>query len=161
MRASYSIKGGAYLGRLDEDGCFLGMTGFFLGRRDKRGNLYDVEGKFLASIGHDNCAAFRYFGLVSEGAEVIETPITTQVKEVTPEERHQRRVELGYLYGGQGRTARWGAKHGKTVTVRTYESAAKLLREKVPERDRASFVAEAIMAKLAGEGQKEPSASVG
>ena len=161
MRASYSIKGGAYLGRLDEDGCFFGMTGFFLGRRDKRGNLYDVEGKFLASIGHDNCAAFRYFGLVSEGAEVIETPITTQVKEVTLEERHQRRVELGYLYGGQGRTARWGAKHGKTVTVRTYESAAKLLREKVPERDRASFVAEAIMAKLAGEGQKEPSASVG
>ena len=161
MRASYSIKGGAYLGRLDEDGCFLGMTGFSLGRRDKRGNLYDVEGKFLASIGHDNCAAFRYFGLVSEGAEVIETPITTQVKEVTPEERHQRRVELGYLYGGQGRTARWGANHGKTVTVRTFESAAKLLREKVPERDRASFVAEAILAKLAGEGQKEPSASVG
>lgn len=31
MRASYSIKGGAYLGRLDEDGCFLGMTGFSLG----------------------------------------------------------------------------------------------------------------------------------
>ena len=160
MLTSYHIKGGAYLGRLCEDGCFLGLTGMLLGRRDKRGNLYDTTHTFLANIGDDNCAAFRHFGLVSEGTEIIEAPITAQVDKVTPEERHQKRVELGLLYGAQGRTARWGANHGKTVTVRAYESAAKLLRAKVPERDRASFVTEAILEKL-GCGKKEPSASLG
>lgn len=160
MLTSYSIKGGAYLGRLCEDGSFLGMTGMLLGRRDKRGNLYDVEGKFLASIDHDNCAAFRHFGLVSEGAEIIETPITAQMDKMTQEERHRKRVALGYYYGGQGRTARWGTNHGKTVTIRTYESAARLLREKIPERDRASFVADAIMAKLS-RCEKEPNVSIG
>ena len=160
MLTSYHIKGGAYLGRLCEDGCFLGLTGMLLGRRDKRGNLYDTTHTFLANIGDDNCAAFRHFGLVSEGTEIIETQVTAQVDKVTPEERHQKRVELGLLYGAQGRTARWGTNHGKTVTIRTYESAARLLREKIPERDRASFVADAIMAKLS-RCEKEPNVSIG
>lgn len=160
MQAIYIIKGGAYLGRLREDGCFLDARGMYIGKRGGKGVLYDTSGKFIANIGKDNCAAFRRLGLVGENTEIIETRIKRQVDKLTQQTLHQKRVEIGYLYGAQGRTARWGANHGKTVTVRAYESAAKLLREKVPERDRASFVTEAILEKL-GCGKKEPSASLG
>lgn len=161
MYSRFRDKNGQYLGKMDEEGRYTDLFGKYLGRRNKRGRLYDKYDLFLAHIGKRRGSAFKYFKMVRSDGDVVEERCKSFEDFEKKEELHQTRVEIGRKYGGQGRAARWGANHGKTVTVRTFESAAKLLREKVPERDRASFVAEAILAKLAGEGQKEPSASVG
>jgi len=53
------------------------------------------------------------------------------------------RVAAGSINGKKGTVARWGKDHGKTVTIRAFADAARLLKT-IPERDRAAFVSNAI-----------------
>jgi len=58
-------------------------------------------------------------------------------------EKSAARVAAGRVNGKKGVAVRWGTDHGKTVTIRAFLDAARLLKT-IPERDRAAFVSNAI-----------------